>query len=80
MDLAEMQLFYTIAFLLSNKRVENKTFLSFNEYNKRLEEIKNFKIMSSTPGKKKKFKVYKNVILIKLHSEFRKFAPITRID
>lgn len=53
--------FYEAINLLLLKKGDNKTFLSVEEYNRRLEEVKHSKISFIIPGSKRVPKDYKNV-------------------
>lgn len=53
--------FYKSINLLLLKKGDNKSFLSVEEYNRRLEEVKHSKTSLNTPGSKKIPKDYKNV-------------------
>jgi hypothetical protein len=62
MELANMRKqFYESINLLLLKKGDNKSFLSVEEYNRRLEEIKHSTTSLNTPGSKKISKDYKNV-------------------
>lgn len=53
--------FYESIYLLLLKKGDNKSFLSVEEYNRRLEVVKYFKTSLNIPGSKKIPKDYKNV-------------------
>ncbi|KAK9694429.1 hypothetical protein QE152_g33558 [Popillia japonica] len=62
MDYDEMRRRFTesINVVIETKRDDNKSFLNANEYGNRIAEVKEAKILLSTPGSKKSMKHYNN--------------------